>query len=172
MISVLLQGGLGNQLFQISALVNLAVENNESFAIDLEWWPPRGAASFSTETFQAKSPMSYKDNIYRNLPLGENFVNRRWASAYHEEQCEYKKIPFTKGMACRGYFSSEKYFIGIEKIIKTLFRPPNEYIKKFNEKYRSTDDKEIIAIHVRRGEYLKDVEHHPPCKKDYFEDAI
>ena len=69
MITAVLKGGLGNQLFQISATINLAVENKAPFAFDARTWGTRGGAA---STFQARNPHSYKE---QSIVTGKQLVS-------------------------------------------------------------------------------------------------
>lgn len=165
MITAVLKGGLGNQLFQISATINLAVENKAPFAFDARTWGTRGGAA---STFQARNPHSYKETIYQKLPFKllsyPNFI------AYNEPHFHYKKIEFKSNMILNGYFQSEKYFTNSEDIIRKVFAIQG-YKNKFGEKY-GVDPRDAVSVHVRRGEYLKDSIHHPPCTAEYFVEAM
>lgn len=170
MLTVYLKGGLGNQLFQIAALVNLAMENRDIYFIDLNLWPPKGGAA--SAVWQAGDPKTYRNNVYRNLPLGNvKQLNFKPRNIYREPHQAYKKIPYSTDLLLEGYFASEKYFKGIENIMKELFAPPDEYVKKFNLKNRN-DGKEIVSVHIRRGSHLMNPDHHGSCSIDYYKEAM
>jgi hypothetical protein len=171
MLTTLLKGGLGNQLFQISTLINLAMQNREIYFIDLNLWPPKGGAD--TDVWQAGEPKTYLNNVYRNLPIGSVRELKFKPSYIHREAGQqYSKIPFSKNMLLDGYFASEKYFKNIEHILRELFSPPPEHVENFNRKYRSDKQTELVSIHVRRGAYLANLKHHNICNLDYYNQAM
>ena len=79
MITSFLQGGLGNQLFQIAAALSLAWENDDDAIF-----------SFKNHDLpkQGRKCENYSKNIFRNLNFSDNlFIKRR----YHEPFYHYKK---------------------------------------------------------------------------------
>jgi len=170
MLTVLLKGGLGNQLFQIAALINLAMENRQVYFIDLNLWPPKGGAA--SEIWQAGNPKTYRDNVYRNLPLGHvKALKFSPSNIYREPHQEYRKIPFKDDLLLDGYFASEKYFKRAEGILRELFAPPLEYVENFNSRYRG-DGKELVSVHIRRGSHLTNPDHHGSCPLEYYTKAM
>jgi len=65
MISCYLQGGLGNQMFQIAATYNLALKNNDSavFNFDESYTPLQGEQAYK-----------YKNNVFKNFTHKKDFV--------------------------------------------------------------------------------------------------
>jgi len=96
MVTCNLQGGLGNQLFQISTTIALALENNDEAIFDLK------LASSSQ-----KMPIEYKNSIYNKLNFST--INDK-LNQYQEPNFHYNKIPYQKNLCLNGYFQSEKYF--------------------------------------------------------------
>jgi hypothetical protein len=55
-----------------------------------------------------------------------------------------------------GYFQTEKYFKHIEKQIREAFTFVDDIREPTEEAFKSNfGDTEVIAIHLRRGDYLK-----------------
>ena len=136
MISCILKGGLGNQLFQIATTINLAVENRCAFAFDEATFPPRGGAS--GEIFQAGAPSKYRDNFYRKLPF-KTITNNNFL-VYSERNFHYEPIPAHDGLLLNGYFQSEKYFINSEEIIRKVFAPPQDIKDDFERLYGNMEN--------------------------------
>ena len=171
MISAQFKGGLGNQLFQMAAAINLALQNNDIYKFNFRWWPPRGGAA---EFFQAEHPMTYKDTIYRNIPhydLTHEDVPLRCRQRGHH----YEKIPYPEDMSMiiDGYFSSEKFFIDSEEVIRGLFYPDEDYQEEFRQKYLHIPETKV-AIHVRRGAMWQDTDHYERVSEDknYYDSAM
>lgn len=157
MITAYLQGGLGNQMFQISAAVALALENDDQAVFD---------ASKHYLPLQGRRCENYADNIFRNVKFAniQNIEN-----IYNEPSLSYSKIPYKNNLQIRGYFQSEKYFVNHEKEIRNLLAPSLEIEKYIDSKYGHDLSKSNIAsIHIRRGDYLKFSDTHPPCTKEYY----
>ncbi|MBV03469.1 MAG: alpha-1,2-fucosyltransferase [Rhodobacteraceae bacterium] len=163
MLTSFLQGGLGNQLFQIAATLAVSVESGH-------------AVVFNTANHdlpkQGRPCEKYIKTIFRNL----NFSSEAAVSTdhlYHEPYFHYKKIPPLSGNTCLiGYFQSERYFEKYSSYIRKVFSIDEITKKKINEKYSEVLVKNPIAIHVRRGDYLQFSDTHPPCKMEYYMAAI
>lgn len=151
MVSVQLIGGLGNQLFQIAACIAYAKRNNIDFHI------PAQVA-----------------NVHSDQPYFTDLQNPRWAEMgfqqhYDEPYFHYNPIPDAhtliqnNSLVLRGYFQSYKYFEGqwqqLQALPQNIFKSPQKTI-------------EAVAIHVRRGDYLKYPTKHPVLDDQYLRTSI
>jgi hypothetical protein len=174
MISTQFKGGLGNQLFQMAAAINLALQNNDTYKFNLHWWPPRGGASEKTTQIQVEHPMTYKNTVYKNIPhydlTYEDVPLRCMQRGNH-----YEKIPYPEDMSMiiDGYFSSEKFFIDSEEVIRSLFYPDKDYQNIFKKKYAHIPGTKTV-LHVRRGSHMEDAEHYERVSenKNYYDSAM
>jgi len=169
MITCVLQGGLGNQMFQIAATVGAAVPRKIPFAFDPGTWPEKGGAT--SEVFQANNPEKYLTSVFSRLPFMELLPHLNGYDIYRETQYHYKPLTDSKEVILIGYFQSEKYFSHVSETIIKIFKPDQSIVANFNKKYR-TDNKPIVGIHVRRGSHLKNPHYHGSCTADYFLQAI
>jgi hypothetical protein len=157
MISARLQGGLGNQMFQIASAVSLAISNNNTYSFNFdECFTPN----------QGNKSTKYVDNIFKNIP---NYKNYTFDKIYNEPKFSFSEIPYEKNLLLNGYFQSEKYFKKNSDDIKKLFTLNNDNIENISIKY---DVKNLTCIHVRRGDYLKYKDFHFTCDIDYYQKAI
>jgi len=109
MISARLQGGLGNQMFQIASAVSLAISNNNTYSFNFdECFTPN----------QDNKSTKYVDNIFKNIPNYKNYI---FDKIYNEPKFSFSEIPYQKNLLLNGYFQSEKYFKKNSDIIKKLF---------------------------------------------------
>lgn len=163
MISSQLMGGLGNQLFQISAALALALEINKDavFSYGSHFLPLQGNKS-----------LYYKNNILSKVNLIEDSSFYQNLVLYEEPFYSFKEIPKVDNLLLKGYFQSEKYFIKYENTIRQIFRESPEITKIINEKYNNINFKNSTSIHVRRGDYLKFPNVHPICSLSYYEKAL
>ena len=170
MISCVLKGGLGNQMFQIAAVVNLAVENKIAFCFDQNTWPPMGGAG--GEAFQASPPTKYLKNVFRKLPF-KDIKSKNLFMVYNEPSFHYTEIHPRQNMLLNGYFQSERYFEKNAEIIKKVFSPPKSIINDFNNRFvKESPDCQFVSIHVRRGSHLKNPHYHGSCDSEYFNESI
>jgi len=160
MISAFLQGGLGNQLFQVAAAKSLALDLNDDFVInhDICYTPNQGQKSGK-----------YRDTFFRNIKETTNIPN----VIYQEPEYTYSGIPKVKNITIHGYFQSEKYFSNNkEKIIKD-FTLDSKWFDEINTwKSQNKIDKPTVGVHVRRGDYLKFSHHHIFNGPEYYQKAF
>lgn len=163
MKTVLLKGGLGNQLYQIAAIYAYSKDINDEFFIDYN-------AKFGAG--QGKHPSTYKDTLYRNFITGSinpNFVVQQ------QSQFTYNPIPlFTGDVLFDGYFQSPKYFQKYKSELNDWFSYKEDEHIKFTSKLdqlREQTGKKIVGVHVRRGDYLNYPEIHPKITKSYYDKA-
>jgi hypothetical protein len=164
MITSRLQGGLGNQMFQIAAAVSLAKELGSEAKFDFNTChtPAQGFTS-----------NKYRENIFKNLTDAE-LTTVRFNGVYTEPKFSYQELPKTDNIILHGYFQSEKYFKKHKEHIINLFDyRGEEYDKAFEfleDEFDETD--RITAVHVRRGDYLKNPDYHPVCSIEYYKKGM
>jgi len=135
-----LVGGLGNQLFQISAGFAHAKNVQTDYAINYKI----GSVYFG----QGHPHLKYKDNLYKKIPeTNENFF-----SLYREPKYSYTAIPKSNNLCLIGYFQTRKYFLGYEEEVKNLFEFPDSLRKKVLNKLNNVKKKKL-GIHARLGDY-------------------
>jgi len=157
MISCNLQGGLGNQMFQIAATVSLALSNDDTYSFNFhQCYTPN----------QGNQSIKYIDNIFKNIP---NHNNYEFEKKYNEPKFSFSNIPYEKNLLLNGYFQSEKYFKNNINDIKKLFFISDKNIKVISSKY---DIKNLTCVHIRRGDYLKFKDFHFTCDLNYYQKAI
>ena len=161
MITCLLQGGLGNQMFQIATATALASDYNDE-------------AVFSTQNhhlpLQGRKVINYLDNIFSRVKIIDAQVE--YKSIFQEPSYSYTPIVYTPHMMLVGYFQSEKYFKHHAKKIQHLFSPTPVVEKYLQERYGSILNTNTTSLHVRRGDYLKFKDTHPLCEKEYYYQAL
>ena len=131
-------GGLGNQLFQISAGYAHAKKIKTEFAINY---------NIGLGSGQGHHPNRYKNNLYKNIPS----TNRRTFVMYNQE-FGYSPIACLDDLCLIGYFQSSKFFRGYEKEIKKLFNFPRPLMDRVKKKM-SKIKKKKVGIHLRLGDY-------------------
>jgi len=164
MIYCNLKGGLGNILFQIAASYHLAlVKNTEcsfpNFSPLLKYL--KSYSGNKTETEEYRTFLNLNETTTSEKMMQYNFP-------FHY----INFIPKEQTVLINGFFQSEKYFIDSRKNILEFFKPSKEIEQKINSKYSSILKDENIAIHLRRGDYLKFKDHHPVQTSEYYEQSI
>ena len=146
MTTAILSGGIGNQLFMISAATALALRNNTEPIFDFE--------KCSTE-LQGNPSSKYRDTILRNIKSTSiNFAD--YPNVYKEPQFTYSPIPYSENIVLEGYWQSEKYFADFADHIRTLFYFDDATKAKVSDFFKTLPSgKPITTLHVRRGDYAK-----------------
>jgi hypothetical protein len=186
-LTVCCQGGLGNQLFQFIAGYVLAKKNKINLRINIDRFN-----SYDKQFELDKFPEIYKLNIPK---IKKNkFCKILKISGIYKiinfffllDKQEFEKSPFifnrdllkkkiVKNVSIVGFFQSEKYFIHYKKIVLKLLRF-SKIKDKLHQKYLNLiNNKNSVAIHIRRGDYLNDPKVrciHGILGSDYYKKSI
>jgi hypothetical protein len=162
MLSCNLQGGLGNQMFQIAATYALGLRNSDEVCFDFEkcYTPLQGFKS-----------LKYQQNIFKNI---KNSKNLKFENYYLEPKFSYSEIEYRPKLLLNGYFQSEKYFKDFKEEILNLFHISDEDKKIVNKFINEINPQNLTTtvIHIRRGDYLLYSEYHYCCPEEYYNKAI
>ena len=142
-------GGLGNLLFQVSAGVSLALDNNDEYFINPYNHKGRG---------QGNHISVYLDNIFSNIKK----TNITPEYKFEHISNVYKEIPYKKDMCIEGFFQSYNYIKHHKEEIKNLFN-----LNFINNK----KDKKILTIQVRTGDYANEPSFNI-LNKNYYENSL
>lgn len=83
-----------------------------------------------------------------------------WESAHHYQELPFEESWRDKNIVIEGYRQSEKYFKDYRTEILYLLNYP--YDKREG----------VVAVHVRRGDYLHLTQKHPPVTKEWYESVM
>jgi len=169
MISVYLMGGLGNLLFQVSLALVIGRRNNNK----VEYYK-----YINSYIDKRKNITEY--SIFRNLEIinkdvkSDNFMIIRENSFEYDEKISNIKLDNRYQYLLFGYFQSYKYIIEdreyiINKLENKYEKEIEEKMNKIKEKY---NNKKIVSIHVRRGDYLNLPDYHYNLSDKYYNNAI
>jgi hypothetical protein len=147
MVGVRTYGRMGNFLFQAAACIGYALKHGLEFSLP------------------SKTKDPFWNPLYLQHLASSNYNQSREDILINENGHEYKEIPFKEEwrdlqIVINGYYQSEKYFKEYRNEIIYLFNFPYEL------------KKDLVSIHVRRGDYLKLIEKHPPVTKEWYEKAM
>lgn len=167
-LTVYCVGGLGNQLFQFIAGYVLAKKNKMNLRINIERFN-----SYDRQFELDKFPEIYKLNIpivnnyktynlikilgiYKliNFFLDKNIKKFERSPFIFNEDLLKKKI--VNNFSITGFFQSEKYFLNYKKIVLKLLRFPKAKNKLIQNYLNLIKNRNSVAIHIRRGDYLND----------------
>ncbi len=135
-----IHAGLGNQFFMIANAYATAKDNNMDLILNDSYFGIR---------------KTYWNTIFKNIKTQNlNFKNYK---LYKEKSFEYQKteIDNKNDIILEGYFQSEKFFEKYKNEIKNFFELPEDLKLFSQDKIKSYNfDKEILAVHIRRGDYI------------------
>lgn len=168
MITGRIVGGLGNQLFQIFALLAYSIQYKVK-------------AVFVYEEI-VTGRITYWGSFFKNLTIfttkfaPNNITNEEIMSLpkFQEPGFEYRAFPkFHDSVFIQGYFQSYKYFETYKDQIYGLLKLDSlkESVIKDHSGYFG-DDITTISMHFRLGDYKQKRYYHPVMKYEYYESSL
>jgi hypothetical protein len=168
MISINVQGGLGNQIFQIYTVI----------AQSLRYHAPYTLLNTDVATTY---PYTHRITYYKTLLKNTNRMN---ADEY--KRCQFCTLPFENdgssilSKTCHvnvrldGYFQRlnlfDEFSTRIHEILNIPAQRQNVY-DKYHKMYLS-EEKTNVAIHFRLGDYKFKQEHHPLLSIQYYKNCM
>jgi len=164
-ITIILKGGLGNQLFQYAAAKNIAEKNGAKLYIDAQtgFNGDPFKRSFSLNVFNISSTVLYPKKIikFNVFQINKYFIillNRLFFLKFRFKIIEktyqfdpaFEVLTITYPVSLEGYFQSEKYFINIRDILLKEFEfknPPNPIGQKYLDEISKLNS---VSIHFRK----------------------
>jgi hypothetical protein len=156
-------GGLGNQLFQVAAA--LAYGRRTGRALKL----PRRVA-------EGGRRRTYHRDLFTALPrlgLREALLPRARA---RQEGFAYTPLPelAARRLELCGFFQSARYFEQAD--VAAVLRPSAAIAARAHAELaalrKEAQGAPLLAVHVRRGDYLHKREIHPPLSDEYYRRAL
>lgn len=194
MIIVKLMGGLGNQMFQYAAGRRLAAKHNTELKLDISFlskkpngWTPRSfelqhlninpvlANVFEVATFTGCGPnilLSLMVRLWQVIGLFRAHYRIFNESVYHYDALFENLFDNTYLI---GYWQSERYFAGIESLLRKEFSVINPIDTKNRELLERINSCNSVSVHVRRGDYISNpnaAQYHGTCGIDYYRLAV
>lgn len=189
MIVVKMQGGLGNQLFQYAMGRAVSIRLSCRLLLDISWYSRPPAEATQRVFGLADYPVCGETvdwgvfaPFYFSVPrLGCVVADRdgiRVARSFYELGLGYQPSAehIRVGSFLEGYWQSPKYFDDISSLLRREFVPLKAMTSKDAEVAALIEaaGKASVAVHVRRGDYLKSVHraHHGVCSDEYYIRAL
>jgi hypothetical protein len=142
MISILLQGGLGNQLFQLFTAISYALDQKEKIVIP-------------TEKIDGHNRPTYWTTLLKRLKESVEKVDVKKIQKLAEAGFHYTPLPFVPNVMLVGYFQSYKYFDAYKgEILKEIGYEniADDFKKKLNNHFNPC---EMVSLHFRIGDIIK-----------------
>lgn len=173
MLTCKLQGGLGNQLFQIYTTIAYAIQTNQKFIF--------------LNVYELKSSVTdrytYWDNFLKSLRpflMDPELINKEKDNLLiiREKAFTYEALPLPlhisdkKIKVLNGYFQSFKYFNNYFQTINRLLKIDDIKVELTNKYRKLINDEFPISMHFRLGDYKKLPEHYVILEVDYYRAAL
>lgn len=141
-------GRLGNVLFQVAAAMGYAWRHDLEFSVPTTTSKPKSNPIY----FQHLANPNWSDSVGQVIIKEQGFPYRdlEWREEWRGN----------KNIVLDGYWQSEKYF--------KEFR--DDVIKQFGFPWQM--EKGVVAVHVRRGDYLIHTQKHPPVTEQWYRKAM
>lgn len=185
MITVILSGGLGNQMFEYAAARALSLCLNSQLHIDTYILTKKTKATirnYELAIFNIHTPISNSIinkiaikifGVIRSRKTGYSFLNK--LGIFRDEKAQYYDIRFKslpEKTTLFGYFQNENYFRDISEQLRIdfTFRIPLE--GRNSEIRNAIEQKTSVSIHIRRGDYANSNSNLPILDISYYKKAI
>lgn len=165
-ITVLVQGGLGNQIFQLAVAYTYAKDTGRKLEIAKKKTYDDGRATY-WDTYLHRFKEYLVDAIGSDYKI--------WRE---ELETKYTHIPinFVGNIYLHGYYQTYKYFEHRKEEIRQLFAPSEELLRDIQKKYSYLleNRERVVVVHARRTDYCKNpgmIAFHGPLTKEYYQDT-
>jgi hypothetical protein len=164
-------GRLGNQIFQYAACYVTARKLGVEFIIpqnNIDNIKQDGCYDYSNNQWIPYNFRMY-DCFEITTPKGEVSINNIFQEPYFHYTETFNNIPDSTSI--QGYYQSEKYFIEYKEDILKEFTFKSEILNQSNNVIKDFKDKEIVAVHIRRGDNVINP-NFPVISMEYIQEAL
>lgn len=191
MVTVQLNGGLGNQLFQYAAAKSLSLHHGVPLRIDVssfhrtdlpELEIPRAFELYNFEGVTDKTTVLSKEENQRIIRFLKKksfakFLPHHKRKIYTEPFYHFDRNFFQSNseVLLRGQWQSQQYFLPHEDELKPALRLKQNLIENVKDKGQKLARENTVAVHVRRGDYLRlpiILDWHGVMPKEYYANAF
>ena len=171
MIIIEIKGGLGNQMFQYAAGLSLAHASNQNLMLDKNWFSTQSNRIYRLDKFSIQAqylsvlqylriPTDYDGRHLRKIKAGISKIFRlKNPTIIREENNPDLSLMIEpqQDYFLSGYWQSERFFKEIKEDVKSAFDLKEKTLieKKQADLLHRMDSENSVAIHIRRGDYLK-----------------
>lgn len=192
MITVVIKGGLGNQLFQYASAYALSKRLNQPLALDISFFPSQTLRWYKLDKLSIDPDVITDPTI----TFGMKFYKNRYINQLVRRSKKLEKIklggnttylvelagsfaPYffeidAENVFMNGYFQCEDYFRDYRSEILKTFIPSYDPEPEYVDSLRQIQGCNSVAVHVRHGDFTKGdrtVYHYILCA-DYYQKAI
>ena len=178
-----LMGGLGNQLFQYAAGRSLADRLGVELVLDGRYVVRKSQhTGLALDAFKIRARLMNNSEQQRfsegKIRLARWFkkINRPLGKVFWQTQFNYDSALdiLPAGHLLSGFWQTERYMhnvhqLRLDLVLKARLAAPAQKVSEV------IDAVESVALHVRRGDYLKDqktIVRHGVCSQSYYQSAV
>lgn len=184
MIAIKLMGGLGNQMFQYAAALEISNSLKVPLLMDTSWFDSLGKDDtprfYELGNFRLPQKFISTNQYYlKDSGLKEKLlkISKVQLKHYKEPSFSYDKNfeNIKDNTLIEGYFQSEKYFCNIQEIIREEFSFEKKAGVMSEEVIKEVHKTESVSLHVRRGDYISNYnasKFHGLMGEEYYKRAI
>lgn len=153
-VTVILRGGLGNQMFEYAAGLNLALKSGAKLMLDTTYLndrfprPQITHRDYDLDVFALKPEFTALSKISSAVPIPGFWLGLDLISFFVKKILKVKQNP-----VLWGFYAGEKYFAENENAIRAAFRFRESLTGEAASVAKKIKEENSIAIHVRRGDY-------------------
>lgn len=186
MVIVRLIGGLGNQLFQYAAARRLSILHQTTLKLDISAFEHYELRRYSLGSFRIQEVFATPEEIAEVKGTSKKGLAKIAFRLIRKLQPYYRRPVFRqprlrpfdpnimktpKHVYLDGYWQSEKYFVGIQDVIRREFTVKVEQDSQSRKIAEQIASAQSVSIHVRRGDYISNPrvsQVHGVCGLDYY----
>jgi hypothetical protein len=154
MITVFLRGGLGNQMFEYAAGLNLALKSKTELVLDTVYlhdrFPRRDFTyrTYDLDVFDIAPKFTGLSRISSAVP-----IPGVWFGLDLAEIAVKKALGSGRNSVLWGFYQGEKYFAENKEAVRAAFRFRSPLAGEAAELAQKIRQGNSISLHVRRGDY-------------------
>ena len=166
MIKLILQGGLGNQMFEYATAYALAKDRHASLVLDTSFFEVFGKRSwcrpYELSVFALHSSAAFshiKHLAVRILPHLRKWCrahNMRYIGRYVFEMRTPQDVPSYRSLVLFDYFANYRLFESARNELLNAFSFKDEPNSANATLLQEMSSCESVSVHIRRGDYVSD----------------
>lgn len=187
MIISLLNGGLGNQLFQYAIGRKISLQFNTKLKLDTSLFTASNFRKYNLSVFNYKPEIAKNNEVLCFFPEKATGIQKVYfnfrkflikPSILIEKKFSYDIELISKSKEntyLNGYWQSENYFSDIRPILLNDLKIKNHLTGKNKELAGKITSVESVSVHIRRGDYVLNKhtnKYHGLCSLEYYDKAI
>ena len=175
MVTTVIKGGLGNQLFQFASAYALSQRIGQSLSLDISFYSKQSLRSYKLDKLSLPDDVSISPNNSLSILFFKNrLINRfiRRSRRFNLSKIKFNRdttylvelagryVPLffeinDKNIFMNGYYQSEDYFKEYRNTILKFYTPSYPLDDEFVSVLKDIQNCNSVAIHVRHGDFMK-----------------